>query len=259
MRGTQWSSLPTPICAGHETFVAVGGDGTSYEIVNGALPLALEDGERIRLGFLPLGTGNSFLRDFTTEDGASFAKAAIREGRTRVCDVVRFKYEGGEAYSMNILSLGFVADVGGTTNRRFKRFGEAGYVFGVVTEVARLAPQPIPFSVDGGEMDRSPVTFLSFNNSRFTGGKMMMAPHADTSDGELDVIRVGSMGRMSLLGTFPKIFSGTHMSHPATSERRARHVVFDVSNAVDVLIDGEVMRVRPESLDVLPGVLEVRV
>lgn len=244
---------------GCRDFIAVGGDGTSYEILNGLYPLADEgDAGRPRLGFLPMGTGNSFLRDFT-DQGAEYSIAAIVDGRRRACDVIRVTHDGGVLYYINLLSIGFVADVAGMRDRHLKRFGEGGYVAAVVAEVAKLQAAPFPMSIDGGPMDRDPVTFVSFNNSRFTGGKMMMAPKADTADGRVDVIRVGKLGRIALLRTFPKIFEGTHVDHPAVRQIQAARVDFEISQPIDVMVDGESIRIIPERIEVLPGALEVMV
>jgi len=244
--------------SGLRHFIAVGGDGTGYEIVNGLFPEALEGTDRPSLGFLPLGTGNSFLRDFTKE-GAEFSRRALIEGKKRACDVIRLDHKEGSIFYINILSLGFVADVCTVTNERFKRFGEAGYGFGVVVTVAGLLCQPIPMRVDGGTLDTQPMAFLSINNSRFTGGKMMMAPNADPSDGLADIIRVGELGRISLLKTFPKIFDGSHLRHPSVTETRARQIDFELSAPADAMIDGEVIRLWPTRLSVLHHALEVRV
>ena len=241
---------------GRRRFLAVGGDGTSYEVVNGLFPAALATGERPRLGFLPMGTGNSFLRDFS-DQGAEHSLAALTEGRARACDVMRLRHRTGTLFWINICSMGFVADVNGLRARRFKAWGELGYVAAVVTSVVGLEARPLPMQVDEGERDGAPFTFVSFNNSKYTGGKMMMAPDADTSDGKLDVILVGEMGRIDLLRTFPKIFEGTHVKHPAVRTAKAQRVVFDVGDEIDVMIDGEAERVIPLELDVLPGAIDV--
>ncbi len=236
-------------------FIAVGGDGTSFEIVNGLFPEALATGARPTLGFLPLGTGNSFLRDFTT-DGANHAQSALLAGKRRPCDVIRLRTREGDVYFINILSLGFVADVCTLANRRFKRFGELGYGLGVMATVARLTPRPIPFAIDGVTYEQ-PLAFVSISNSRFTGGKMMMAPGADIADGLADVIVVGALGRAALIRTFPKIFTGLHVEHPAVRASRASSLEFKLDGPCDAMIDGEVITLWPERLDVLPLALEV--
>lgn len=241
---------------GFRRFIGVGGDGTSFEIVNGLFPEALDAGERPWLGFLPLGTGNSFLRDFTRE-GAGYSRRALLEGLHRPCDVLRLRHREGDLFYINLLSFGFVADVCTVTNRRFKSLGEAGYGFGVFWTVAGLKCSPIPFALDGGVPEQRPLAFVSFNNSRFTGGKMMMAPHADTSDGLCDVIVVRELGRLSLINTFPKIFDGSHVAHDAVQEHKAQSIAFRVEAPLDAMVDGEVITLWPERIDVLKHALEV--
>ena len=241
---------------GVRRFIAVGGDGTGFEIVNGLFPEAQREKQVPTLGFLPLGTGNSFLRDFTTE-GAVYSRKALIERRRRRCDVIWLKHRDGDLFFINILSFGFVADACTIANQRFKRFGEAGYGLGVVTKLLDLKAYPIPVALDGGPMDARPKTFISINNSRFTGGKMMMAPGADASDGLAELISVGALSRVGLLRTFPKIFEGTHVQHPAVETRKARSMVFQVDRPMDAMIDGEVISVWPERLEVLPQALEV--
>jgi diacylglycerol kinase (ATP) len=243
--------------AGRRHFIAVGGDGTSFEIVNGLLdqPIA---GARPSLGFLPLGTGNSFLRDFT-EKGAEYAIEALQSGKRRPCDVIRVTHTAGVLHYINIFSIGFVADVGATRNRHFSGLGEFGYTLGTVLRVAGLHPYVFPMTIAGREgEDREPLTFLSINNSRFTGGKMMMAPDANTRDGLLDIIRVGRLGRIGLLRTFPKIFKGTHVQHPAVSCFQAPALDLEIDREVDVMIDGEMMKLNPTRLEVIPGAIDVR-
>ena len=126
-----------------------------------------------------------------------------------------------------------------------------------VLEVVRLKARPIPHRLDGGPLDASPCVFLSFSNSRCTGGTMQMAPDADATDGRLDVIRVGALGRLELLRTFPKIYEGRHLEHPKNSATTCTSVVFEPAVARDAMIDGEVIRLALQRLDVVPGALEV--
>ena len=243
---------------GQRQFLAVGGDGTAFEMVNGLFPEALTGGKPT-LGFLPLGTGNSFLRDFT-DRGAEHAAEAIVAGRRRGCDVLRLRYAGGELYYINLLSLGFTADVTAAANRRFKALGELGYILGVLLCLARLNRRAFPLRIDDdAEYDRRRCLFLTFNNSKFTGGKMMIAPKADTGDGLIEYVRWGPVGRIGLLRNFPKLFDGTHIAHPQALRRAARGVQFDLREPVDVMVDGEVLTLHCQRVDVLPGALDVLV
>lgn len=127
---------------GRRHFIAVGGDGTACEIVNGLFPEAA-GGERATLGFLPLGTGNSFLRDFTTR-GVEHSASAIITGQRRACDVLRLHHAAGDLYFINLLSMGFAADAAVVANRRFKPLGQFGYILAVMLCLARLRRRAFP-------------------------------------------------------------------------------------------------------------------
>ncbi len=241
---------------GYRNFIAVGGDGTAHEIINGLFPEA-SCGSRVALGFLPLGTGNSFLRDFG-EGGAEHAAQALVESRRRPCDLLRLIHAGGVLYSINLLSMGFTADVAAVTNRRFKPLGELGYLLGVFVELLRLRRRAFPLRLDNApEFDRRRCLFLSFNNSKFTGGKMMIAPHADIADGLIELVRWGPIGRLGLIYNLPTLYDGTHLKHPLASRHPSRRIDFDLDAPVDVMVDGEVYTLHLHTLEIVPAALDV--
>lgn len=241
---------------GWRRFISVGGDGTSYEIVNGLFPQA-DSSETPTLGFLPLGTGNSFLRDFS-DKGLEHAMESLISGRSRKCDVLRLRHQSGVLHYINILSIGFSADVATLRQRRFSAWGELGYQTSIFICLARFRRRPFPLKVDGeANVDRRPCLFLTFNNSKFTGGTMMIAPTADTNDGLIEYVRWGPIGRVGLIRNLPGLYDGTHIQHPLAEVRKARRIDFELDAPVDVMIDGEVITLNCQSLDVLPGALNV--
>jgi diacylglycerol kinase (ATP) len=244
---------------GFRKFIAVGGDGTGFEIINGFFPEAVTQG-RPSLGFLPLGTGNSFLRDFVGNgtDLAEFGGRAILDHRSRPCDVIRLDHSGGSVFFINTLNMGFAADVATLTNRRLKFLGEPGYVVGVLACLARLRRRPFPLRADGVRDDRR-CLFVAFSNSKYTGGKMMIAPHAAINSGTIEYVHWGPIGRLGLMQNLPKLFTGEHIRHPMASRRTAARIDFELKNPVDVVVDGEVLTLEAESLEVLPAALDVMV
>ncbi|MGA9542336.1 MAG: YegS/Rv2252/BmrU family lipid kinase [Candidatus Sulfotelmatobacter sp.] len=241
---------------GQRRFIAVGGDGTSYEVVNGLFPEA-SAGERPTLGFLPLGTGNSFLRDFS-DRGVEHAIESLIAERSQACDVLRLRHRGGVIHYINLLSVGFPADVATLRARRFSRQGELGYVISIFLGLARLRRRPFPVRVDGDtEFDRRRCLFLTFNNSKFTGGTMMIAPKAEVNSGLIEYVRWGAIGRLGLIGNLPGLYDGTHIEHRLAERKAVRRVEFDLNAPVDVMVDGEVLTLHCEQLDVLPGGLNV--
>jgi diacylglycerol kinase (ATP) len=241
---------------GYRKFIAVGGDGTSYEIVNGLFPREESD-ERATLAFLPLGTGNSFLREFS-DRGVEHAIEALLGGRSQPCDVLRLRHSAGVLHYINLLSMGFAADVATLRARRFSGWGELGYQSSIFISLARFRRRPFPVSVNGeSEIDRRPCLFLTFNNSKFTGGTMMIAPKAEVNDGLIEYVRWGPIGRLGLIRNLPTLYDGTHIQHPLAERREAKRIDFHLDEPVDVMVDGEVLTLQCQMLDVLPSALRV--
>ncbi|MFL6305789.1 MAG: diacylglycerol/lipid kinase family protein [Candidatus Sulfotelmatobacter sp.] len=241
---------------GVRKFIAVGGDGTSYEVVNGLFPEAAS-AEPPTLAFLPLGTGNSFLRDFS-DRGVEYAIEAILAERSRTCDVMRLRHRAGIIHYINLLSIGFTADVATLRARRFSSWGELGYFGSIFLTLARFNRRAFPVRVQGEmEFDRRPCLFLTFNNSKFTGGTMMIAPNAQTNDGLIEYVRWGTIGRLGLIRELPGLYDGTHIQHSLAECKSVAHVDFNLESPVDVMVDGEVLTLHCEELDVIPQALNI--
>jgi diacylglycerol kinase (ATP) len=241
---------------GFRKFMAVGGDGTSYEIVNGLFPRRESD-DVVTLAFLPLGTGNSFLREFT-DRGVEHAIEALLARRSQPCDVLRLRHAEGVLHYINLLAMGFAADVAALRARRFSGWGELGYQSSIFISLARLRRRPFPLRVDNEEaIDRRPCLFLTFSNSKFTGGTMMIAPNAEVNDGLIEYVRWGPIGRVGLIRNLPTLYDGTHIQHPMAERHSAKRIDFYLKSPVDLMVDGEVLTLQCQTLDVLPSALQV--
>lgn len=259
---------------GYRKFLAVGGDGTSFEIVNGIFPDALASKDALAastdapravtptLGFLPLGTGNSFLRDFEDlaagKGGLEHAVEALTARRSRPCDVFRLTHTQGVIYYTNLLSMGFAADVAMLRHRRFQALGQFGYLLSIFLCLARLDRRPFPLRFDDQrDFDQRPCLFLTFNNSKFTGGTMMIAPDAETDDGLIEYVRWGPISRLGLIRNLLTLYDGTHTNHPLAERHAVRRVEFQLDAPIDIMVDGEVLTLQCQSIDVLPSALRV--
>ena len=239
------------VAEGHRRFLSVGGDGTAAEIVNGLLASGV--GHECNLAMLPLGTGNSFLRDFDITDTETAAEAIVRDDSAPI-DVLRLTHEEGAIHFINTMGTGFVARAGELTNDRFKILGAAGYIAAVLVCVARLQYEHNALRY-GGTIDEATTVLTSFSNSQYTGGTMRMAPDAQVADGLLDVIRAGRLGRVALTAAFTRIFAGTHTDLETVWTRQVDRVEFVNPSLQPVLIDGDLYHLTPLSIDVLPGAL----
>jgi diacylglycerol kinase family enzyme len=171
---------------------------------------------------------------------------------------LRLKHKDGVIYYINLLSVGFTADVATLRARSFSGWGEIGYQTSIFICLARFRRRPFPLQVDGEEqIDRRPCLFLTFNNSKFTGGTMMIAPQAEISDGLIEFVRWGPIGRLGLIRNLPTLYDGTHINHPLAERRPAQKIEFHLDAPVDVMVDGEVLTLHCQTLDVLPRALNV--
>ena len=214
-------------------FLPVGGDGTSCEVVNGLFPQPLyRRTSRRSLSSLP-GTGNNFLRDFA-DKVLDYAVTSLVDGRSRLCDVMRLTHKEGIIHYINLLSIGFPADVTNLANRRLKALGQLGYWLGFLLCLVRLEQRAFPIRVEEQQrIDRHPCLMLTFNNSDFTRAKMMLAPHANVTDGLVEIVRIGPMGRIELIANLPSLRNGSHITHPLISRCASRRVEFYLDEPIN--------------------------
>lgn len=237
---------------GSREFVSLGGDGTLYEVINGLFADGIPTD--VHLAVVPSGTGNSFLRDFDSHSMNLADK--IIQNQTRPCDIIETIHTAGKLYWANIFSFGFTANVGATRNRKFPNTGTTGYSLAVFYEIQRLSSSLVKMKLDDRYIETD-ATFISINNTRFTGGNMMMAPDAKPDDGLVDVIEVQKMGRFELLKAFPHIFKGTHTTLPKVKSYKAKEIEFSFRGPLDVMIDGEMKHIQPISMKVLPSAIRI--
>jgi diacylglycerol kinase (ATP) len=114
-----------------------------------------------------------------------------------------------------------------------------------------------PLRADGPAWETDPCLMLVFANSRFTGGKMMIAPDARPDDGLVEFVRLAPLSRWNILRRLPRLFDGTYVRLPGASRKGVRRVDFDLPGPVGVMIDGEVLRLHCRSLEILPGRVDV--
>lgn len=228
--------------------VSVGGDGTNFHLLNGLLKY--HDPERLPpLGIIPVGSGNSFARDLGIRTTADGIRTLVR-GRTRPVDVCTFTQGREPWYFVNLAGFGFVTDVARTAHH-LKRFGDFSYVLGVFHRMLNLKFHRMELNIDGRRIEGNNC-FVEFCNSRYTGGKMLMAPEARIDDGQFDVVVVGPMNRWSLLATFPKIFKGTHLQTPAVHVYRATMASVRTDPPKTLLPDGELFGSTPTRIAIHP-------
>lgn len=229
-----------------EVPVVMSGDGM-IGAIGGAMA-----GSETPLGIVPGGRGNDLARVLGIPEEPEDAVESIVAGNTRRIDV-------GEANGrrfLGIASTGFDAEANRLANETSWLRGNLVYAYAGIRTL--LGWKPARFTVRVGE-ERIRFTGYSISaaNSRAYGGGMMIAPDADLSDGEFDVVTIGETGKLRFLGNLPKVFKGTHVEKDEVRVFRAPRLELSASRPFAVYADGEHLTDLPASLRLLPGALNV--
>jgi len=237
----------------YDGVVASGGDGTLFEVVNGYFQNPSK--KRIPLGILPTGTGNAFARDLNLDVSRwQDAVGVIRLAKPRKVDVGLFHTHGQDVYYLNILGLGFVADVTKTAHR-LKIFGNISYTLGVFYQTILLNAHHLTIEIEGKVLERENI-FVEVSNTRYTAN-FLMAPNAKIDDGLLDITLLGRLTRRRLLKCFPKIFTGEHiyLDEIETFQAKRLSVTTDIPKVLTP--DGELLGITPVTIECLHQAIEV--
>ncbi len=239
--------------------VAVGGDGTVNEVVNGIAGL-----EDVELAIVHRGTGGDFVRTFGIPHDLEAALDVARSGRTQLVDLGRATlrtWAGAESttWFANVASAGMSGAVAKRVNETGKALGgKISYAWSTFAVFARWRNAQITVSVDGEE--RSGAMYdVMVANGRFLGGGMKICPEADPGDGLFDVLMIGDISKRDLVLTLPKIYRGTHLPHPKAELLHGAKVTIDAPIALPVQLDGEQPGTTPATFEVVPNALRLRV
>ncbi len=264
--GEAASLVRSAIRNGARTVIAVGGDGTVNEAING-----LCDGENapasdVSFGFVMYGTGGDFRRSFDVPKGVSAAIERLKSGRTQVIDLGRLRYTGASgAQSLrwfnNISSFGFSGEVVRAVNAaRYSKLlgGKFSFLWNSFLELRKYQGCKVDISIDG-ETITGNVCTAAVCNGRFFGGGMMMAPNAALDDGSFDVVIVRQDPPLTIFD-MRLLYSGKHLSHPNVSVHRGKKIeAKPLSNAPIYLdVEGEAPGSLPATFEVVPRALRVR-
>jgi diacylglycerol kinase (ATP) len=248
---------------GVERIVAVGGDGTSNEVVNGffaedGTPLA--DGSA--LGLVAIGTGRDTIRTYGIPKKPKRALAVLADGTTRRVDVGRATFataDGGTGSRMflNVGSCGLTGAVADRANRTSNRFGgTATFLYATVTTFVAWKNRRFHVELDGEPRDQLANNVIVANGRAFGGG-IRIAPDAEPDDGLFDVLIWGDVGKLDLALNLPRLYRGTHLGHPKLDLGRRRSVLVEPETPMPIELDGELPGTTPVRFEIVPASLTV--
>lgn len=266
------------VAAGTGALVVVGGDGMV------SLALRAVAGTRTPLGIIPAGTGNDFARalGLPLGDPAAAARVTARIlGTTgaRAVDLGRIGTGGDMAgagagaatgdgdgdtagrsgtgrWYGTVLASGFDSRVNDRGNRMRLRAGRFTYDLAILAELAGFRPVPYRLTLDDGRVVETDATLVAVGNGSSYGGGMRICADARLDDGLLDVTVVGDCDRRTLIKVFPRVYKGTHLSHPKVTTYRVRSLTLEAPDTTGYA-DGEPLGSLPLTVSCVPGALRV--
>ena len=246
--------------AGLAGLVVVGGDGAVHLGVN------VVAGTPLPLGIVPAGTGNDIARALRVPHAVDAAVADIVAAlatRPRPLDAVRVGRPDAAAYEwfLAVLSCGIDAAVNGTANTYRWPSGHLKYIRALVTELPRFRPYGYRVRLDD-DVWESAGSLVAVANTAWIGGGLKIAPEADPTDGMLDVVVAGPFSRHGIVGMFPRLYAGSHVTDPRVRVFRSRTATIEPYAAAGphppvAFADGERIGPLPLHIEVVPGALNV--
>jgi diacylglycerol kinase (ATP) len=241
--------------------IAVGGDGTLNEAVNGLV----RAGGSTELATIALGTGMDFVRTHGIPPDFDAAVRTAATGTARTIDVGRVSFrewsgEDGTRHVANVGSVGMSAAVAQRANGMSKALGGKATFFYALTRVF-LSWQNTEVSVelDDGTRREGRMHDVIVANGQWHGGGMWLAPDAQPDDGLFDVVVIGDITKWDFVTTSPKIYKGTYLQHPKVELLRSPGVRVDAPERLPIELDGEQVGTTPVRFEIVPAALRVRV
>jgi len=234
--------------------VAVGGDGTLNEVVNG---LTDDDGQsRSAVGALMTGRGRDACRNLGVARDLREAARRLAEGREVRYDLGLARWPGGRRFFLASAGAGFDAMVAARAANLSGR-GTIPYLRAVLASLRDYAPAEVTVEVDNGPRWSGRAAAVITSNGACFGGGMRIAPDGDPADGELDLVVLGALGRWELIRWLPTVYWGGHVRNPKVWLSRGRVIHVRAPTPLPIQIDGEVCGGTPLQVSVYPGALRL--
>ncbi|MEZ5352426.1 MAG: diacylglycerol kinase family lipid kinase [Bryobacteraceae bacterium] len=251
------------LLAGFDRVIAVGGDGTVNEVVNGFLDADRPLRPGAELALVPIGTGGDFRRSLGLE-GVDDAVALIASGALGIstdagrADFIDHRGAQSTRYFANLVSFGMGGEVAARAKNFFQAFGgKAAFLYSTIEVALAYRAKTVRLAVDGEDAGEHSILNIAIGNGRFHGGGMHVCPRAILDDGALDVTVIGALSLVELVRDMPVLYSADIYRHPKTRQFRGRIVQAESPETVSIEVDGEPLGKLPLTLTALPGVLRI--
>lgn len=233
---------------GADVVAAAGGDGTCGEVVNGIA------GTGATFGVIPVGTGNDFARTIGVYGSMETAVDILFSDHSRMVDLGRI----GDHWFLNVAGCGFDAKVAERVNQGYRYLNDSmAYIAGVFQTLISFKSPHFKLTMDSSTYE-SDGMLCTIANAPSYGGGMKVAPNARIDDGVLDICFLNKTGRFEFLRAFPRVFRGTHVTHPKVRMFRVKRGRVEATPPMPILVDGEVIGETPVDFEVVPRALKIK-
>ncbi len=249
---------------GARLVIAVGGDGTVSEVVNGFFDGQTAISPTAELAVVCRGSGCDFIRSFGISKRTDRALAVAAGGAVRTIDVGIVTYtdhDGNVATRRfaNVASAGMTGIAADRANRSSKRFGATvAFAWAGLTTLVGYHNGRVAVDIDERHLDLVSNNVIVANCSHWAGG-MRILPMAEPDDGLLDVLVWGDVSKADLVRTLPRLYRGTHITHPKADISRASRVRVRPEATLPIEVDGEVVGTTPATFELQPHALRLRI
>jgi diacylglycerol kinase (ATP) len=246
---------------GYRQVIAVGGDGTIHEVVNGLIDTSGKS--EVVLGIISTGTGNDFARSIGTLGTYrnTVSRLAMTTEKSIDVGVVEYNNDKGakqQRIFVNMAGVGFDAAVLHATKKRFRVVSAIPYWISGIYTYARYRPTHMTINIDGKIENKKAMGVIINNGYSFAGG-MRMAPDADMADGLFDTVVLGNINPLEFIRGLSMVYKGTLGNHPKVDTYKAKSIEINSKEKLYLQADGELLGRAPASFRVLPKALRVAV
>ena len=240
--------------AGYDDLIVCGGDGTFNEVINGVV---INKNKKIpRLGFLPGGTGNSFMHDLNAVDPNKAINKIIKNNSDTL-DILKLTYNNKTIYSFNIVGWGLVTDIL-ILAEKMRFLKSIRYNVASLFYILTAKGKKIKFIIDNNKIYNEKYLFILICNTIHTGKGMKAAPKAKFNDGQLDIVSVKSqISFFQLIKLFTKIFTGKHIHSPFVDYINAQTINLIPENNEVLNVDGDARGGTPVKIEILKNKLSI--
>lgn len=250
---------------GYELVVAVGGDGTINEVVNGFFEKEKRLNPQAALAVMSIGTGSDFVKTLEFPTTPFDAAERIRSGKTWAIDLGKCSYidldgERRSRFFINIADFGSGGAVVDKVNRTTKVFGGAvSFLWGILTTLPTYKNKLTRYRIDDGPEEEKVLNTFVVANGRYYGGGLKPAPDAQLDDGLFDIVSIGDVGLIEAVTSLGKFRKGAHLQMPSVSFWRGKTVEAGSEETQLVEMEGEVVGRLPASFEMLPKAMNLMI